>query len=303
MPSARLVLAGYGFDASGPHLVLNVLDSKERYKLPVAGNRFLLERLDARYCTGRFDLESFEAECCPHNAELPDDYKDTSCPECLEATGFNPSFYHAQVVSSKQLAYNATPHFVYMVFFAENLVKVGISATSRNIERLLEQGARAAMLLGVFDNADEARLLEEALCGHADIIETLRSSKKSDLIRENTYNVAEAEEVLTSYAQKYQLEPLSWSVLVEGEDTKLLDLQKYYLVEDLPRRALHTSKAFSAQVCGGLCIGMIGSNLIFKQEEEYLVFSLKSWDSHLVKLALGPSNFAFDIEPTQISLF
>mgnify|MGYP000659440099 CR=1 FL=1 len=113
---------------------------------------------------GRFDLASYTKEVCPLNVELLPDAKDTMCPACQEATGFNPSFYYADFISPQQRAYNQTPHFVYLAYFSPQHVKAGISSERRGIERLLEQG-EAALRLGEAQAHRAAAALVELLVG------------------------------------------------------------------------------------------------------------------------------------------
>ena len=195
------VLAGHGFDdATGPYLLVNDVDAREQHRFAVRGRTFSLRRLPRRRCVGRFDLATYEKSCCPLNVELLPDAKETMCPACIEATGFNPSFYYADFVSPQQRAYNLTPHFAYLAYFSPQHVKAGISSETRGIERLLEQGARAARIVGRFSCADEARELEAALCAQPGILETMRASLKTRLLVEERYDPAEAVRVLDERA-------------------------------------------------------------------------------------------------------
>ena len=298
----KVILAGYGFDAGGPHLVLNTLNEERQYRFPVANQTFSLKCLPQRYCVGRFDLKTFQTQTCPMKVELIGDSKDTSCPACLEATGFNPSFYFSSNVSPQQRAYNETPHFVYMVYFSPNHVKVGISSESRGIERLLEQGARAALILGRFENADKARELESELCAQEGIYETMRASKKEELFREFPFDINQACEVLHQQALDRNLNPIQISEMVPGYEGDVLNLQPYYFVESPQTGRIQAAGEGYEDICGGLCVGMIGSNLVFKQDSLYFVAPIKSWISHIVELHTGEIIKPYDAEPTQMAL-
>ncbi len=297
-----LILAGYGYDAAGPHLVLNTRDEQRQYRYAVADQVFSLERSFRRYCVGRFDLESFQTETCPLQVELLQDAKDTSCPACLEATGFNPSFYFASNVSAKQRAYNETPHYVYMVYFSPQHIKVGISAEARGIERLLEQGARAALILGRFPNADQARTLESDLCSQEGIYETMRASKKRELFCEQPYSFEEASQVLHEAADRYNLKPLAISELVPKAVGDVLDLTPYYFTQAPEAGQIEIPSEEYDQICGGHCVGMIGSNLVFKQESTYFVASIGPWVSYEVRLVPNEIIKAYELSPTQMTL-
>ena len=177
-----VVLAGYGFSVDGPYLTINDLDEGTVGYVPVLGRTFSLRRLPRRRCIGRIDLRTHERSTCPLNAELLPDGKEDMCPACIEATGFNPSFYFSSYISPQQREYNQTPHYVYLAYFAPGYVKAGISSETRGIERLLEQGTRAARVVGRFTCADDARALEAALCAQDGVAETMRASLKAKLL-------------------------------------------------------------------------------------------------------------------------
>lgn len=200
-----LVLAGHSFDEEGPYLQLADMVAREQVRYHMLGKTFSLTRLPQRRCTGRYGLLTGEREVCPLNVELPSDNKDNSCPACMEATGFNPSFYYAALVSPQQRAYNETPHYNYLAYFAPGFAKAGISAEVRGIRRLLDQGARAARIVGRFDNAYDARELEAALCAQSGIYETMRASKKVELLANTRFDFEEACRELDAAAAKVDL--------------------------------------------------------------------------------------------------
>ena len=144
-----IVYTGHGFDGQGPYLLLNDREESCQYRFSVMGKTFTLKQLPQRYCVGRFDLLTHKKSVCPLNIELLPTEKDDMCPACKEATGFNPSFYYAESISPQQRAYNLTPHYVYLAYFSNRHIKAGISSETRGIERLLEQGARAARIVDV----------------------------------------------------------------------------------------------------------------------------------------------------------
>ena len=287
------VLAGHGFDESGPYLMVNDIDAGAQYRFAVRGRTFSLRRLPRRRCVGRFDLSTYERSCCPLDVELIPDSKDTMCPACQEATGFNPSFYYADFVSAQQRAYNLTPHFVYLAYFAPQYVKAGISSETRGIERLLEQGARAARIVGRFANADEARELEAALCAQPGILETMRASKKVELLVGERYSFDEAQETLDATVTRLGL---------EGAEPAQ-DLSPYYFGGPSPDcHDLQLPEGHDGE-CGGRCIGMVGGALVFEQNGANYVVSVKEWESHEVELLVDEVVCEYDFEPQQFSLF
>lgn len=288
-----VVLAGHGYSPEGPYLLVNDVEGSVQRRFAVRGRTFSIRRLPRRRCIGRFDLETHERGACPLNVELLADAKDAMCPACIEATGFNPSFYYADFVSPQQRSYNLTPHFVYLAYFSPQYVKAGISSETRGIERLLEQGARAARIVGRFEDAYAARELEAALCAQPGILETMRASKKVDLLVNERYDFAEALSALDAAVVRLGL---------EGAEP-VQDLSPYYFDGPSPdRHALQVPDGFD-DVCGGFCIGMIGGCLVFEQGGMNYVVPVKEWESYEVELLEDEVACEYELAPQQISLF
>ena len=287
------VLAGHGFAESGPYLLINDVDAGVQHRFSVRGRTFSLRRLPMRRCVGRFDLGSSAKSVCPLNVELLPDAKEAMCPACAEATGFNPSFYHADFVSPQQRAYNLSPHFVYLAYFSPQHVKCGISSESRGIERLLEQGARAARVVGRFESAYDARELEAALCAQPGILETMRASLKTRLLAEERYDFAEAREALDRAVARLGL--------AGAEPAQ--DLSAFYFGGPSPDcHDLQVPEGHDGE-CGGRCVGMVGGTLVLEQGEASYVVSVKDWESHEVELLEDEVVCEYAFEPQQFSLF
>lgn len=286
-----IVLAGHGFDKAGPYLLLNDMDRGTSQRYPVLGATFSLRRLARRRCVGRFDLETFTKSACPLNVELLVDVKDTMCPACQEATGFNPSFYYTDFISPQQRAYNLTPHFTYLAYFSPQHVKAGISAEVRGIERLLEQGARAACIVGRFGCAEDARELEAALCSQPGILETMRASVKTRLLVEQHFDFSEARATLDAAVARLG---------VEAEPAQ--DLSPYYFGGPSPDNHDLQLPEGHENECGGRCVGMVGSCLVFEQRGTNYVVSVKEWESFEVELLENEVVCTYDFAPQQMSL-
>lgn len=291
--SQTLVLANVSFAEGKPCLLINGVEKRSQEAFYPLSKVFSLEKLEKRYCIGSFDLAQGTRQACPLSLELPTDHKEEMCPACREATGFNPAFYHTPSISLQQRAYNNTPHYVYLAYFSPHHVKAGITAERRGIARLLEQGARAALIVGHFPTAEAARELEERLCSSEGIFETMRSSKKAALLCELHYDFSEASKTLLEVAHKFGLDVL--------EDP--LNLDAYYFEGPPPSPdSLQLPTNGSENICGGQCVGMVGSLLVFKQEDINYVISAKEWESFAIKLYKDEVIQAYDFEPMQMSL-
>lgn len=288
-----VVLASYGFSVDGPYLTINDLDEGTVGYVPVLGRTFSLRRLPRRRCIGRIDLRTHERSTCPLNAELLPDGKEDMCPACIEATGFNPSFYFSSYISPQQREYNQTPHYVYLAYFAPGYVKAGISSETRGIERLLEQGARVAGILKRFANADEARALEAHLCAQEGIYETMRLGTKVRLLSD-PFKADAAIETVYEAARAHGVEP-------EGG---VLDLTKYYFgdVEAAPDIVQLPDDSPSDMVAGR-CVGMVGGILMLEQGGNVFAAPVKEWESYEVEITVGELLCEYEYEPQQMGLF
>lgn len=295
------VLAGHGFDEAGPYLLLNDVDAGMQERFFVRGRTFSLIRLARRRCIGRFDLRTLRKSACPLGVELLPDAKEPMCPACAEATGFNPSFYHADFISPQQRAYNQTPHFAYLAYFSPQHVKAGISSQARGIERLLEQGARTACVAGRFPDADKARALEAALVAQPGIMETMRASLKARLLADERYDSHEAVRMLDGIAARLGEVPSVGRAGFAPEPAR--DLSSRYFGGPSPEsESLQIPEGHEGE-CGGRCIGMVGGLLVFEQGGANYVVSLKSWESHEVRLLDGEVACEYEYAPQQFSLF
>lgn len=298
-----VVLAGYGFSADGPYLTINDLDEGTVGYAPVLGRTFSLRRLPRRRCIGRIDLRTHERSTCPLNAELLPDGKEDMCPACIEATGFNPSFYFSSYISPQQREYNQTPHYVYLAYFAPGYVKAGISSETRGIERLLEQGARAARVVGRFTCADDARALEAALCAQDGVAETMRASLKAKLLADTPHSFDAACHELGAATDR--LEDVDAVAQAGFSPEDALDLSPYYFggpSPDAHTMQLPEGEGF-ADVCGGVCAGMVGANLVFWQDGTNFIAPIKDWESHEIEFLDDEIACEYASEPQQISLF
>lgn len=133
-----------------------------------------------RFCIGWHDLATGENHLCPDSART--DPKYDTCPACQRRTGFNPAFYHAATVSPQQEARNNEPHLLYLAYMGPGYVKVGISWHKRGVRRLLDQGARSALILDTFPTARIARQYEASIAALPSIHETTSTATKLHLL-------------------------------------------------------------------------------------------------------------------------
>lgn len=243
-----------------------------------------------RFCTGWHNLETAQSFPCPDTAALPAQFG--QCRHCQNKTGFNPAFYHAASVSPQQQARNAQPHFLYLAHFAPGVMKVGISWAQRGIRRLLDQGARSALIIKTYPTATVARQYEAKIAGVPGIAETLQVKKKHSLLGQTYNHQTAADELLKTrhtLAQTFGITP---------EDNQPLALDNHYFKGTQLNSPiiLHTEQKIS-----GRCLGMIGSTLVTEQNGQQFGLCVNNFTGYPVTITEQEEPNTF--QPQQASLF
>lgn len=294
IPEGDYLFVHYGYGPEHqPQLSLLREGSEEFAHFEPRGESFTLSFDNTtRYCGGWHDLATAESFPCPDAAELPEQYD--QCRHCQQKTGFNPAFYNAASVSTQQQARNALPHLLYLAHFAPGVVKVGITWEGRGIRRLLDQGARSALIIRTYPNADIARNYEAKTAKLPSIAETLQLRQKYQHLKKPYDAAAGAEELKTTR------ERLIREAGVAPDDNEPLHLDPYFLGDHRlrPQDLVDISKN---NRISGSCLGMVGSVLV--AEQDGLQYSLP-----LGKLTGYRCTLSYDVakneaEPHQVSLF
>lgn len=293
LPEGNYLFVHYGYGPNHqPQLSLLPEDGETFTHFEPQGQAFTLS-FDAatRYCGGWHDLASAESFPCPDAAELPDQYD--QCRHCQQKTGFNPAFYNATSVSTQQQARNAQPHILYLAHFAPGVVKVGISWEQRGIRRLLDQGARSALIIKTYPTAEVARQYEAKTAALPGIAETLQVRQKHQCLK-HPYDAEVGANELRATRQR-----LIHEVSLTPDDNNPLYLDNYYLngnplhPQDLVDITEHT--------ISGSCIGMIGSVLVMEQGGLQYSLPLSKLTGYRMTLNYGVTKN--QAAPHQASLF
>ncbi len=89
-----------------------------------------------RRCVGAWLAGATERTACPHHATVPPDGGATQCPACQ-------SVDRGLALARDQILDDGRTYMLYLAWFGEGLLKVGLTAEQRGDSRLLEQGALA----------------------------------------------------------------------------------------------------------------------------------------------------------------
>jgi len=291
MLPSEFLLSYASFNADNkPFVECQVGDKIERHEL--FGQDLSLEfDFSVKYCTGWVDFENRCSQICPDHATVDEKYE--NCLKCRDKTGFNPAFYNVSSVSVQQEKINQNPHFVYLAYFAPNVIKVGISQEERGIRRLLEQGARLAIKLETFSSALIARQYEAKISKLDGIAETLPASKKMELIKQ-PFDHADGEREL-----RQKLLEIEQKIGVSFPKSELIPCEDYFQTTGVDLSRVVLMKDYSQLV--GHVRSIIGSIVITDYDGQLLAYNIKKLIGYRAQKV--DREIELDLPTEQLTLF
>ena len=244
-----------------------------------------------KYCTGWVDFENRCSQICPDHATVDEKYE--NCLKCRDKTGFNPAFYNASSVSVQQEKINQNPHFVYLAYFAPNVIKVGISQEERGIRRLLEQGARLAIKLETFSSALIARQYEAKISKLDGIAETLPVHKKMELIKQPFDHATDKREL------RQKLLKIEQKIGVSFPKSELIPCEDYFQTAGVDLLHVVLMKNYSQLV--GHVRSVIGSIVITDYDGQLLAYNIKKLIGYRAQKV--DKEIELDLPTEQLTLF
>jgi hypothetical protein len=244
--------------------------------LPTNHTLTLRFNTDQRFCVGWGNLASGERFVCPEHQAV--DAKYEQCAACQQRTGFNPAFYHATSVSKQQEVRNQQPHILYLAYFGEGIVKVGISYAARGNSRLLEQGCRSALILDVFPSALIARKYEAQIAALSGIVENIQTRKKIALLLTDTPQQTAGSELLAAK------ERIQQELGVTFAQNHILQLDTRYFPAVKPDLA-SSDDCSKQHLISGVATGMLGSLLFCELGGRSVFLPLKKYIGFLVHVS------------------
>lgn len=291
MLPSEFLLSYASFNADNkPFIESQVGDKIEHYEL-FGQDLSLKFDFSVKYCAGWVDFENRCSQICPDQATVDEKYE--NCLKCRDKTGFNPAFYNASSVSAQQEKINQNPHFVYLAYFATNVIKVGISQEERGIRRLLEQGARLAIKLETFSSALIARQYEAKISKLDGIVETLPVYKKLELIKQ-AFNRADGEREL-----RQKLLEIEQKIGVSFPKSELIPCEDYFQTAGVDLSRVVLMKDYGQLV--GHVRSVIGSIVITDYDGQLLAYNIKKLIGYRAQKANG--EIELDLPTEQLTLF
>lgn len=273
------LLTHVGFSHSGEPTLSLEQDGIVQQFNPIGYNFSITIDTNQRHCTGWHDLHDSTSHPCPDNTLT--DSKYDQCAACQQRTGFNPAFYNAGSVSPQQEALNQEPHILYLAHFGTGITKVGISRAKRNQARLLEQGARSALILDTLPTALIARQYEAKIAALPGIAETLQTRKKISAMQLQ-YNQATAHEELSE--TKARIES---ALKTTFKNSAALSFQNSYF--PMGNHDITSSIDTSEHTAiSGTVIGMLGPFLFSNYQDSILFLPLKKYTGYSITITHKP---------------
>ena len=252
-----------GFTGQGK-IQLGYIDKETSHskQLKFSETLTLLFDFSNQFCVGYYDMQTKTSYPCPESKT-----NTKECGTCLARTGFNPAFYNTTNISPQQIERNLQPHILYLADFGGDFIKVGISHHSRKLGRLVEQGARAAIVLDQVSSANVARDYESKIAQLTGFRESVRTETKLKLL-EQVFDFETSKKRLAAAHDR-----ITKSLGIDF-NCEIKALDKFY-----SNRQLTTDFAFLPQnlaaVISGKIIALVGSFLFLENDQDTIVVNTK----------------------------
>lgn len=260
------IFRSLGFDRFGNHvLLLNNGNAVESSTVQIGDKVSYEFRVDKTFCVGWRDITHNISYVCPESS-----IGQAECRRCQISTGFNPAFYNSNSVSAAQVQRNLEPHYLYLADYGSDKVKVGISHHARFLARLLEQGARSAIIAERFPTANVARQYEKLISNLPDFCESFRSDTKLKLLRQ-PYDFDGSKSRLN-----YAIHLIDRILSLDIDKTEIIDLSSYY--GDLSAVSADTQLLLpgnDTQLIIGTIIAIVGTFIVLSHKDKLYITNMK----------------------------
>ncbi|MFW9920394.1 MAG: DUF2797 domain-containing protein [Candidatus Thorarchaeota archaeon] len=223
-----------------------------------------------RRCIGRRD-EFKEFTPCPFNSMV---VKGKKCYECGNMDGFDPcirctgSACNASPFRHKEC--QSSQYVLYLAYFSDGSLKVGVSSSHRVRTRWVEQGADYACVIAEVTGGDNARRLEQKLGKNRGVRLAIPGSTKASTIRNST-SLEDAEGIFREFLDESDCPECRDEIQIE-------DMMPHYNLQDLAAEPLSwpdRSLPLVGQQIHGKVLGMKGALLVTYIGHAYRIISLK----------------------------
>lgn len=281
-------------------LQLEVRGKEKKYSVPLTIGDKINFAFDAkRKCIGYRKAEGSSGSLlsCPNNVT---GITSAQCPDCLGSAKILPCLRCTGEVCRNQVKRNfcvqPENHALYLAGFASGIIKVGVSRWPRRQQRLLEQGARCAIIVAR-DDGQMIRRYETQITSFG-FVDRLSSSEKLTYLSQNIAVDKLLEEIHEAYEKIRLRMRAPWL-----DELETIHLPEYPSIHGLESASLWKPKDNPGRaVLKGEILHISGRLMILKdsQSDQPLVIDLKDAVGYEVSPALPEEQSSGQM---QLSLF
>lgn len=276
------LIIDYNWKNGVPYLYLGDTESKLPIEeLPIINKKLTCKLCNKpRRCPGYKNLMTSKYNYCENNSFILDT-KYLSCMRCEEKRGFDKGFRYGNYENPVAKKYFNLDHYVYLAFFASNLIKVGTASEIRKIDRLYEQGAIAFCYVAKYSGT-KIQILEKAIS--KEISRTLQVSKTFKLTHIN--DKVDFEEI----AKVLSYEHLKVVKAFEGTSigkflitlSKISEVKRYSEIPDSV--SINYIDIFKKRCFSGRIVDARGRYIIAKNGNAFITMDAKSLIGYTVEI-------------------
>lgn len=291
----NLLFSGLYWDDQRPSLFFrkDIRSAKEHSIGVESGKKLYIALTGAKYCLGYYDLAIKSKIACPQTANLTG-INESQCSRCRKqgAAFFAASGIRSGLTESEQYLISQ-PHLLYLNLFGNSLVKVGVTAEYRKLNRVLEQGASASLFIAR-GNGSEIREMERKISKTFSITERVGLLDKLKRIRQEI-NPEDAKSKLSDVLENIckGINKRFRSYFLD-EPEFFFNRRKYNIQQNELLRPINIIESMhSDAVIAGRIVGILGSCLLLIGNGGNL-FALDSkiLQGHIVNFQVVVSSYA-----------
>ncbi len=234
----------------------------------IVGETFNITLSGARHCVGYKQFGKTGYTPCPAHSEIAPGKK-TQCASCEQCdvsftakTGYGTNEQASSLLGAD--------HSVYLAYFSDDIIKVGVAVSARREVRVREQGALACMFIGS-GNGTVARNLERRIHTVAGFTEWVRLDSKLKALDEKATESTCRSALTTAYEKAKRL--ARSTVVADVPEFRYL-YPDYHLAPSVFEKDIHLTSNIepSARICGTIA-GIIGKVIMIDTGDEMLALN------------------------------
>jgi hypothetical protein len=259
--------------------------SYERHPLD-RGQILSVSILGAALCIGSFDAVSQRRIPCPRCSPVAGG-RDHLCTRCSR-TGAN--FYARTGIptgSYGEARLREQDHIAYIALFGRSTLKVGVAATWRRRQRLLEQGAAAALMFAR-GSGDDVRELERSVAKDIGVRQSIQLHQKLRCLWDLPEQEESQRKLSTSVDEIYRLLPSVIWERVTPIVNYIYNVPQFRIRGELQdtRDLILIEYVHSPDVITGSIIGCVGQVLLLKAgDDRTYAVDARALTGHLVRIS------------------